>query len=96
MASNIRDFEISKTFSNVLLSNIDAQPDSDGIPLDLSNATRKAQARMQDGSGNTTQLYISQSEITLEQAPTRDFSLARKKEVYEGFVYAQVNSLIFG
>ncbi len=51
---------------------------------------------MQDGSGNTTQLYISQNEITLEQAPTRDFSLARKKEVYEGFVYAQVNSLIFG
>ena len=96
MASNIRDFEISKTFSNVLLSNIDAQPDTDGIPLDLSTVSRKAQARMQDGSGNTTQLYISQNEITLEQAPTRDFSLARKKEVFEGFVYAQVNSLIFG
>lgn len=96
MASNIRDFEISKTFSNVLLSNIDSQPDTDGIPLDLSTATRKAQARLQDGSGNTTQLYVSQNEVTLEIAPTRDFSLARKKEVYEGFVYSQINSLLFG
>lgn len=96
MASNIRDFEISKTFSNVLLSNIDEQPDTDGIPLDLSTATRKAQARVQDGSGNQTQLYISMNEITLETAPTNDYSLTRKKEVYEGFVYAQVNSLIYG
>jgi hypothetical protein len=96
MAQNIRNFEISKTFSNVLLSNIDAQPDTDGIPLDLSTATRKAQARVQDGRGNQTQLYVSMNEITLEQAPSRDFSLTRKKEVYEGFVYAQINSLLLG
>lgn len=96
MASNIRDFEISKTFSNVLLSNIDAQPDTDGIPLDLSTISRKQQARVQDGSGRETKLYISMNEVTLEAAPTNDYSLTRKKEVYEGFVYAQINSLLYG
>jgi len=96
MASNIRDFEISKTFSNVLLSNIDEQPDTDGIPLDLSTISRKEQARVQDGSGNPTKLYISMNEVTLEADPTNDYSLTRKKEVYEGFVYAQINSLIYG
>ena len=96
MASNIRDFEISKTFSNVLLSNIDEQPDTDGIPLDLSTISRKEQARVQDGSGNQTKLYISMNEVTLEADPTNDYSLTRKKEVYEGFVYAQINSLLYG
>ena len=96
MASNIRDFEISKTFSNVLLSNINESPDTDGIPLDLSTATRKNQARIQDGGGNETRLYISSNEVTLESPPTSDYSLTRKKEVIEGFVYAQINSLLYG
>ncbi|MEL0025555.1 MAG: hypothetical protein VW775_00660 [Schleiferiaceae bacterium] len=96
MASNIRDYEISKTFSNVLLSNIDASPDTDGIPLDLSSETRKQQARVQDGKGNASKLYVSQNDVALESDPATDFSLVRKKEVYEGFVYAQIDSLLYG
>lgn len=96
MASNIRDFEISKTFSNVLLSNVDDQPDTDGIPLDLTTATRLTQGKVQDGSGNTVPLLISQQDVRLTVAPEYDESIARKKEVFEGYVYSTVNSLIYG
>ena len=96
MASNIREFEISKTFSNVLLSNVDDQPDTDGVPLDLTTATRRNQGRMQDGSGNVVPLLVSQQDVQLTVAPQYDESIARKKEVFEGYVYATVNSLIFG
>ena len=96
MASNIRDYEISKTFSNVLLSTVDAQPDTDGVPLDLSTVTRRDQGRIQDGSGNATPLYVSQQDVRLTSAPESDDSIARKREVYEGYVYSTVNSLLFG
>ena len=96
MASNIREYEISKTFSNVLLSNIDSQPDTDGIPLDLTTATKRAQARIQDGYGSASPLYVSQNDVRLTSAPASDESIARKKEVYEGYVRSTINSLIFG
>lgn len=96
MASNIREFEISKTFSNVLLSNIDDQPDTDGVPLDLTTVTRRTQGKVQDGSGNTVPLLISQQDVRLTVEPQDDESLIRKKEVYEGYVYSTINSLIFG
>ena len=96
MASNIRDYEISKTFSNVLLSTVDAQPDTDGIPLDLTTITRRDQGRIQDGSGNASPLYVSQQDVRLSSAPTADDSIARKKEVYEGYVHSTINSLLFG
>lgn len=96
MASNIRDYEISKTFSNVLLSNIDDQPDTDGVPLDLSTVSRREQGKVQDGSGNSVPLLVSQQDVRLTVAPENAESIARKKEVFEGYVYATVNSLIFG
>lgn len=96
MARNIREFEISKTFSNVLLSNIDNQPDTDGVPLDLTTVTRRTQGKVQDGSGNTVPLLISQQDVRLTVEPQDDESLIRKKEVYEGYVYSTINSLIFG
>jgi hypothetical protein len=96
MASNIREFEISKTFSNVLLSNVDTQPDTDGIPIDLTTTARRTQGKVQDGTGNTVPLLISQQDIRLTSAPVDDESLVRKKEVFEGYVYSTINSLIFG
>jgi len=96
MASNISEYEISKTFSNVLLSNIDSQPDTDGIPLDLSTSGKRAQARIQDGHGSASPLYVSQSDVRLASAPASDESIARKKEVYEGYVQSTINSLIYG
>lgn len=96
MASNIRDFEIAKTFSNVILSNIDAQPDTDGVPYDLSTATRKIQGRLQDGIGNITPLYVSRSVVELTSAPTSLESIIRKQELMESITYAQTSALIYG
>lgn len=96
MAQNIKDFEISKTFANVLLSNIDAQPDTDGIPFDLSTPNRLVQGRVQDGSGSESPLYISKTSVEISTAPISLNSLVRKKEIMEGITYFQTQSLIFG
>lgn len=96
MASNIKDFEISKTFANVLLSNIDTQPDTDGIPFDLSTTARKTQGQLQDGLGNSAPLYISRSSVESTAVPQTALSLVRKQEILEGITYFQTASLIFG
>lgn len=95
MASNIKDFEISKTFANVILSNIDSQPDTDGVPYDLSTVARKAQGRLQDGIGNATPLHISRSVVELTSAPTSLESIIRKQELMESITYAQTSALIY-
>lgn len=96
MASNIKDFEISKTFANVLLSNIDTQPDTDGIPFDLTTASRRTQARLQDGLGNSSPLYVSRSSVESIAVPQTPLALVRKQEVLEGITYFQTASLILG
>lgn len=96
MASNIRGYEISKTFSNVILSNIDAQPDTDGIPYDLSTSARLAQGRIQDGLGATTPLFLSRTVIEVNASPTTLNSLVRKQEIMEGITYFQTQSLVLG
>lgn len=96
MARNIKDFEISKTFANVLLSNIDAQPDTDGIPFDLSTTAYLAQGRVQDGFGSASPLYISKTVIEVSEPPTTLKSLLRKQEMMEGITFFQTQSLILG
>lgn len=96
MASNIKDFEISKTFSNVLLSNIGAQSDTDGIPFDLSTPTSRTQAQLQDGLGNSSPLFISRSSVESSAIPQTAQSLVRKQEILEGITYFQTSSLILG
>ncbi len=96
MASNIKDFEISKTFANVLLSNIDTQPDTDGIPFDLSTSARRTQGQLQDGLGNSAPLHVSRSSVELTVSPQSTLSLVRKQEILEGITYFQTASLIFG
>jgi hypothetical protein len=96
MASNIKDFEISKTFANVLLSNIDTQPDTDGIPFDLSTLAHRTQARLQDGLGNSSPLFVSRSSVESAAVPQTPQSLVRKQEVLEGITYFQTASLILG
>ena len=96
MASNIKDFEISKTFANVLLSNIDTQPDTDGIPFDLSTSARRTQAQLQDGLGNSSPLFVSRSSVESSAVPQTSRSLVRKQEILEGITYFQTASLILG
>lgn len=96
MASNIRDYDISKTFSNVILSNIDSQPDTDGIPFDLSTTLSLERGRIQDGLGTPSPLFLSRTVVEVNANPTSDFSVLRKKELMEGITYFQTQSLIFG
>ena len=96
MASNIRDYDISKTFSNVILSNIDSQPDTDGIPFDLSTTLSLERGRIQDGLGTPSPLFLSRTVVEVNANPTTDFSVLRKKELMEGITYFQTQSLIFG
>ena len=96
MAQNIKDFEISKTFANVLLSNIDSQPDTDGIPFDLSTPSRLAQGRIQDGLGSASPLFVSRTSVEINTAPVSLLSLVRKQEIMEGITYFQTQSLVLG
>ena len=96
MASSIRDYDISKTFSNVILSNIDSQPDTDGIPFDLSTTLSLERGRIQDGLGTPSPLFLSRTVVEVNANPTSDFSVLRKKELMEGITYFQTQSLIFG
>ncbi len=96
MAANIKDFEISKTFSNVILSNIDTQPDTDGIPFDLATSARQIQGRLQDGEGNSSPLHLSRTSVWVATPPLAPLSVVRKQEILEGITYLQTASLIYG
>lgn len=96
MAANINDFDISKTFSNVILSNVDAQPDTEGVPYDLSTEPYRAQAKLQDGLGHEIPILVSRTCVELEVAPTSPTSILRKQEMMEGITYFQTQSLILG
>jgi hypothetical protein len=96
MAANINEFEISKTFKNVILSNVDAQPDADGIPFDLNTPDRRIQGRLQDGEGNASPMFLSRTAVEVSTAPESPASIVRKQEILEGITYLQTASLIYG
>jgi hypothetical protein len=58
MATNIRSFDISKTYNNVILTQVTGQPDTDGIPTTFislrrtGNLALRDQGRLQDGFGS--------------------------------------------
>jgi len=96
MASNITHLEVSKTYSNIILSNVDeVQPDVDGIPFDLASSDRRAQGTLQDGLGNSSPLRLSQTAAECTAVPGTPESLIRKQEILEGITYVQTASLIY-
>lgn len=86
MARNIRDFEISKTFSNVVLTTVTGQPDTDGVPTSYissqrtNNTALRDQGRLQDGFGSEIPLVLSRNLIEVEVAPTSAYSVMRRAE----------------
>lgn len=96
MVSNIENLDISKTFANILLSNIDEQPDGNGIPFDFSTPALKNQGRVQDGSGNSSPLFLSRTSVEVESIPESLTSVIRKQEILEGITYLQTASIIYG
>ncbi len=98
MAQNIGDLDISKTFSNVLLSNVEApQEGSDtlGIPVNLDDVQRREAARVQDGLGNSSPLLISETAVAVDVPPQIEDSIARFAEVLEVLTQSQNYHLIF-
>jgi hypothetical protein len=101
MAENIGNLDISKTFSNVLLSNVKAlgsnpnKSDTLGIPTNLDTAARRDNARVQDGLGNSSPLLVSQTAVAVDNPPQVEDSVARFAEILEAITYSQNNQLIF-
>jgi hypothetical protein len=87
MAENIRDFDISRTYDNVLLTQVTGEPDTDGIPTGTlplrrtGNMSMRDQGRVQDGFGTEAPLVVTEDVIEIESPPTTAFSPIRRADV---------------
>jgi hypothetical protein len=87
MASNIKDFEISKTFSNVILTTVTGSPDTDGVPsLSIPStltgyAALRDQGRLQDGFGTEIPLVLSRNLVEVEAEPNSVNSAIRRQDI---------------
>jgi hypothetical protein len=97
MAQTIGNLDVSRTFPNVLLSNVSAPAGTDiiGIPEDLLNDTNRVNARVQDGSGTPSPLHISKTDVGISTTPQTLISITRITEVLESMTQAQNSALIF-
>lgn len=86
MAQNIRDFDVSKTFSNVLLTTVTGQPDTDGVPTTFlplrrtGNLALRNQGRLQDGFGSEIPLVLARNVIEIESEPATAYSPVRRAD----------------
>ena len=101
MALNIKDFEISKTFNNVVLTTVTGSPDTDGVPtisipsiLDGYEALR-TQGRLQDGFGTTIPLVLSRNLIEVESAPLSVNSVIRRRDLHASRAQQFIHNLIW-
>lgn len=87
MAENIRDYDISRTYDNVLLTQVTGEPDTDGIPTGVlplrrtGNTALRDQGRIQDGFGTEAPLVITKDVIEVESDPVTAFSPMRRADV---------------
>jgi hypothetical protein len=101
MAQNIREYDISKTFSNVVLTTVTGQPDTDGVPetfLPLrrtDNLTLRDQGRLQDGFGSEIPLVLSRNVIEIEADPATAYSPIRRADMVGAQAAMFINSMIW-
>lgn len=101
MAQSIRDFDISKTFDNVLLTEVTGQPDTDGIPLSFlplrrtDNLALRAQGRIQDGFGTAAPLVIGRNAIEIESEPATAFSPIRRADMVGLHAAMFINNMLW-
>ena len=101
MASNIKDFEISKTFSNVLLTTVTGSPDTDGvltlsIPATLTvYAPLRDQCRLQDGFVTEIPFVLSRNLIEVEATPVSVNSVIRRRDLHASRAQQFVHNLIW-
>jgi hypothetical protein len=101
MAQNIHSFDISKTFSNVILTTVTGEPDTDGVPTsDMSNQITgntgpRDQGRLQDGSGSEIPLVLSRNLIEVEVSPTSAHSVMRRADIVGLQASQFINAMIW-
>lgn len=101
MALNIKDFEIRKTFNNVVLSTVTGSPDTDGIPLAFiqnrrtSNLTLRDQGRLQDGFGTAIPLVLGRNLIEVECEPASAYSVIRRSDVIGLYATQFISSMLW-
>jgi hypothetical protein len=101
MAQNIQSFDISKTFSNVVLTTITGQPDTDGVPTSFlplrrtGNLVLRDQGRLQDGFGSEIPLVLARNVIEIESAPATAYSPIRRADAVGLHAAAFINTLIW-
>jgi hypothetical protein len=101
MALNIKDFEISKTFNNVVLTTVTGSPDTDGVPTIsipslLEGYTQlRAQGRLQDGFGTAIPLVLSRNLIEVEADPLSANSVMRRRDIHAIRAQQYIHNLIW-
>jgi hypothetical protein len=101
MASSIKDFEISKTFNNVILTTVTGSPDTDGVPtisipsLLEGYSQLRAQGRLQDGLGTPIPLVLSRNLIEVEAEPVSVNSAVRRRDIHAVRAQQHINNLIW-
>lgn len=101
MAQNIKDFEISKTFNNVVLTTVTGSPDTDGVPtisiptLVDGYESLRDQGRLQDGFGTPIPLVLSRNLIEVEVEPRSSNSVARRKELVAMLSRQYIDNIIW-
>ena len=101
MAENIKDFEISKTFANVLLTTVTGSPDTDGVPtLSIPSnitgtETLRAQGRLQDGFGTEIPLVLSRNLIEVEAPPRSVNGVIRRQDVRASRAQQFISNIIW-
>ena len=101
MSQNIENYDISKTFSNVVLTTVTGQPDTDGVSVSFLPAQREGnmsgrdQGRLQDGAGLEIPLVLSRNLIEVEAEPSSAYSVVRRADTMALQASAFINSLIW-
>lgn len=102
MAQNIREYDISKTFSNVLLTTVSGSQDTDGVPAALAPPFRRTgnlgprdQGRLQDGFGSEIPLVLSRNVIEVESEPVTAYSVTRRVDLVASHAQMFINTLIW-
>ena len=101
MAQNIRDFDISKTFNNVLLTTVTGQPDTDGVPTTFltnrrtDNLALRVQGRLQDGFGSEIPLVLSRNLVEVEVSPSSAYSVMRRADIVGLQASQFINAMIW-
>lgn len=103
MALPIKDFEISKTFKNVILSTISGSDDTDGVPAGIpasqstpgTGQSSRAQGKLQDGFGKEIPMILSTNYIEVTARPETVNSVTRLCDLRAIQAQQYINNIIW-